>query len=227
MRTLCFWIVEYSLILIHFPTYFLQLFISLKGVNPNPTKKHPIILVERWFETNVLHFFGKKYLEKKGFLVYSLNYPIMKCTFEDASQNLGKFIEQHHLQDVILVGISAGATTCLYYLQNENGWSKTYKFISVAGSIKGSPLANFFPFSKSFRQLSPASAFMTNLHSLPILNKDKIITFTPLSDNMVPVKYARLNGVKNITFKTVGHNLFHTLWIPTYKYIAKVSNDQS
>ena len=148
MKTFLEWNIEVFLILVHFLSNFLKPVVPMDGVNNNPKYKNPIVLVERWFTRNVFHFAAKKYLERKGFKVYSLNYPMMKGDFEESALNLKQFIEKNKISDAVLVGISGGATTCFDYLQNHDGWNKTHLFISIGGSLYGSPLARLLPIFK-------------------------------------------------------------------------------
>lgn len=220
MKTIIEWFLEVVLIIIHFPSNLLKPVIPLDKVNKHPTHPYPIILVERWFSRNVFHIFAKKYLEKKGFKVYSLNHTLLKGGFEDSAENLEHFINKHKLNNCILVGISGGATTCLEYLQNRNGWTNTHKFISIGGSLKGSPVAKAFPVTKSIRQLIPDSAFFKNLYKNGIKNEQNIITFRARMDNMVPSHYSHLATSQNNVVNVVGHNLLHTFWLPTYRKVA-------
>lgn len=225
MKTKIEWFVETILVIVHFPTFLLKPFINFNAVNKNPTQKYSIILVERWFDRNVFHLFAKKYLEKKGFTVYSINYPLSKGTFEDAAKSLDKFINEKKLDSTILIGISGGATTCLYYLQFLSGWTRTKKFISIGGSLKGSALANSFPFYKSIRELRPESEFLKKLYSSEVKNKERIITISAEHDNVVPSEFSKLEGAENITLPVVGHNLLHTFWAPTYELVAKLAGE--
>lgn len=223
MKSFLQWNVEALLILIHFPTYLFKGVIPMDSVNKNPKFKHPIVLVERWFTRNIFHFAAKKYLERSGFKVYSLNYPMLKGGFEESALNLKKYIEANKIENPVLVGISGGATTCLDYLQNHNGWNNTHSFISIGGSLYGSPLARFLPFSKSLKELIPSSKYMYHLHNKPIINLGKIVTIRARHDNMVPGVYAQIEGAKNITVNVVGHNFLHTFYLPTYKLVADLA----
>lgn len=223
MKQILEWFAEISLIFVNFPSNIVKPFILFDTVNKDGNQKYPVILIERWFSRNVFHIAAKKYLESKGFVVYSLNYPMMKGSFEDSAVNLKNFVEKHSLEDVILIGISAGATTSLEYLQFHDGWKHTHLFISIGGALYGSPLAVFFPFSKSLRELNPKSKFIKHLHSEPIKHLDRIITMRAKKDNMVPASCAHLPGARNITVNVVGHNLLHTFWLPTYKKVYTIA----
>lgn len=227
MKSITEWILESLLIVIHFPSNLLKPLVPLDHLNNKYTQKYPIVLVERWFTRNVFHIAAKKYFEKKGFKVYSLNYSMLKGTFEDSAKNLKNFIDLHGIDNAVLVGISGGATTCLEYLQFFDGWQKTRLFISVGGSIYGSPLAKFLPISKSLRELMPNSSYMKHLHGEKIKNLDKIITIRARHDNMVYGKYATLPGAKNVTINVVGHNLLHTFWLPTYQKIYNLIESEN
>lgn len=223
MKKILEWGAEIGLIAIHIPSEVLAPIVPLDNINPSPTQKYPIILVERWFYRNILHYFPKKYLEKKGFKVYSFNYPMTKGTFEDSAANLKRFIEKNNIHDAILVGISGGATTCLEYLQFMDGWDRTRKFISIGGSLNGSPYGRLASFIKSLNELIPGSNYMKHLHSKPIENLDKITIITASVDNLVPTKLGQLDGTTNFVLDMVGHNLLHTFWTPTYDLVASLA----
>lgn len=217
------WILEFILIIIHFPTYILLRYVSMRPKNAKNESFPDIILVERWFRKNIFHFFAKWYLEKKGFRVYSVNFPLGKDTFEKSGAELKQYIIDRNLADVILVGISGGALTCLELLQNKNGWDYTKKFISVAGPFHGSFLAGMFPIDNSVREMEPGSTYLTSLFKHEIKNKDKIYSIHGVADNMVPVKSSFISGTHNITVDVVGHNVLHGLWMPTYDRIVAIA----
>lgn len=214
--------IEIGLVIIHFPSNLLVPFVNFDKSNPTPNQKHPVIFVERWFFRNVFHLFLKKYLEERGFLVYILNYPLYRGTFDDAALALKEFIAKNELSNIILIGISGGATTCLDYLEFHDGWDKTHKFISIGGAFYGTPLATLLSFLKYGKELSPQSKFLKRLES-NIKNKRKIYAISAKIDNMIPAKSKELYGVHNIVFNMVGHNLLHTFWKPTYSLIEELA----
>lgn len=216
------WLIELLLIVFHFPMYLLNEVFPLKSVHENPTQKYTVILVERWFRHNVFHIFAKWYLENKGYRTYTINYSLAKGTFEKAGLHLQRFIITKKLDNVVLIGISAGALTCMYYLQKLNGWEKTVAFISLGGPLKGTPLAKLFPVNKSVREVQVNSDFIKDLYDGGIKQEDKIYSLHAISDNLVPVKYSQLPGAHNIQIDMVGHNLFHTFWIPTWKKVTDI-----
>ncbi|MBP6913808.1 MAG: hypothetical protein KBC00_04320 [Candidatus Levybacteria bacterium] len=222
MKTITEWAIETILVIIHFPSNILFPFINFNGVNRKPKQKRPIILVERWFTRNPFHIFPKIYLEKKGFKVYSINSTLLKGTFDQAAEKLEKYIEKHRLEDVVLVGISAGATTCLTYLKKHRGWHTTHVFISIGGSIKGSPLSKIIPLP-AVKELLPNSDFLKNLSAIPSEKLSKTVTLNAKHDNMVPMKYSTISGADNEVIDVVGHNLLHTFWIPTYRRVAEIA----
>lgn len=218
------WIAELLLILLHFPMYLLNTFVPLKSENKHPTQNRTIILVERWFRHNVFHAFGKWYLEKKGFKVYTMNYSLAHGTFDDAAKKLEKFIDEKKLSHVVLVGISAGALSCMQYLQKRNGWEKTDFFISVGGPLKGASLAKIFPINASVQDMNPTSSYLAELYEDNVVNVQNIYCLYATADNMVGRNYSTLPGTYKIHIDMVGHNLMHTFWLPTYKRIAQIAS---
>lgn len=225
MRTIIEWAIETTLVIVHFPSNVLYPFINFNKINKKPTQKRPIILVERWFTRNPFHIFPKMYLEKKGYRVYSINSTLLNGTFDQAAEELRKFIGKHKLENVVLVGISAGATTCLTYLKKHYGWQTTDIFISIGGSVKGSPLSKIIPLP-SVKELLPNSEFLKNLSALPNEKLSQIVTLSAKHDSMVPMKYSTIAGADNKVIDVAGHNLLHTFWIPTYRKVAEIAKRQ-
>lgn len=210
-------ILEFSLIIIHVPIEICKLFIDLDYPSPNQnTDKPTVILVERWFRRNILHVFYKKYLEKQGLRVFSINTPLFYGDFDSAAKKLEELIEKNHLNKIVLVGISGGGVTSLQYLQFYRGWEKVILFISLAAPLKGTWLAKFGPPFKSIQEMLPDSEFMRKLHSEKLIHPEKIVTISAKYDQMVPRRYNSLAGVKNIIFDIFGHNLIHTIYTPTF-----------
>lgn len=223
MKTVIEWGLESILVIVHFPSTVLYPFIKFSSVNHKPTQKRPIILVERWFMRNPFHIFPKIYLEKKGYRVYSINSTLLKGTFDNAAEELKRLTEKHKLKNVVLVGISAGATTCLTYLKNHKGWQTTDMFISIGGSVNGSPLSKIIPLP-SVRELLPNSSFLKNVSEISLMGLSHTITLNAKHDNMVPMKYSIIRGADNEVIDVVGHNLLHTFWIPTYRRVAEIAS---
>lgn len=211
-------LIEFLLILLHFPLFLLVHIFPFKTENKNPTQKYPIIFVERWFRSNVLHLIPKMYLESKGFQVYKISYKLTSSTFEEGARCLSEFIEEKNLKNVVLVGLSTGGVVVLEYLQNQNGWNKSHLFISIGSPLHGSKLAHFAKISEMY----PNSVFFQNLYKNDIKNPEKIYTISAKIDNMVGRSNSRLKGVTNITLDMFGHNLLHTLYIPTYKKVVDI-----
>lgn len=213
---ICF-ILEISLIIIHIPIELCKLFINLDSLSSSPNTDNPtVILVERWFRRNILHVIFKKYLEKHGFRVFSINTSLFYGDFDLAAKKLDDLIEKNQLEKIVLVGISGGGVTCLQYLQFHEGWKKVVLFISLAAPLKGTWLAKFGPPFKSIKEMIPDSVFMRKLHGDKLLHPEKIVTISAKYDEMVPCRYNFLEGVRNITFDIFGHNLIHTIYIPTF-----------
>lgn len=210
--------VEMVLVLIHFPLFLLSNIVNFTTENKTPTQKYPIIFVERWFRSNVLHVVPKMYLESKGFQVYKISFKLASSTFEKEAERLSKFIEEKKLKDVVLIGLSTGGIVALEYLQNQNGWNKTHLFITIGSPLHGSKLAHFAKISEMY----PNSSFFQNLYKTELKNPDKIYTISAKFDNMVGRRNSNLKGAHNILLDMVGHNFLHTLYVPTYKKVYEL-----
>lgn len=215
------WLVECTLIALHFPLNILN-FILPNAPAKEPQYQTPIIMVERWLSRNPLHFFMKKFLEKKGFIVYSINFPLLKGTFSESAEQLKLFIEEKKLSDIVLVGISNGGLTCHEYLTHYNGWEKTTKFISVGTPFQGARFGFLLFLTIARKELSPKSPYIRSLLKKPTCHTDKIYCLGAKYDEMVGHHNSFLPGAKHITIDVAGHNLLHTLWIPTLEKISSI-----
>lgn len=213
------WLIEILLIMTYPLVSLSRLFLPLHKITSRPTKKAPIIIVEQWFSKNAYHIFMKKYLEKKGFVVYWFNFSLLRGGIDEGAQALKKFIDNRNLQNVVLVGISVGAVTSLIYLEQHNGWRKVKKLISIGGPFKGTPLAYFIFFLKTGRQLLPNSIFLQRLFARKLTHPDRIISLTSLKDEMVPPASSKLSTMNTFVLNRVGHNNLHVWSKETFKLI--------
>ncbi|MBI4089578.1 MAG: hypothetical protein HY424_02625 [Candidatus Levybacteria bacterium] len=221
MKYILEWIVEYVLIILHFPLTILNFFLPNAPVKESRLQI-PIILVERWLKRNPLHFFMKKFLEKNGFTVYSINFPLLKGNFSESAKALKQFIQEKKLSNIILVGISCGGLTCYEYLTNYNGWEKTKKFISVGTPFQGAKLGFLLFFMNAGKELSPKGSYIQSLLKNPQVNSDKIYCLGAKYDELVGYKNSFILNTKQIVIDVAGHNFLHTLWIPTLEKIKNI-----
>lgn len=212
---------EFILIIAYSPLGFIRVFLKEKE-NIHDPKKPTIVIVERWFNRNLLHEIWKKYLSEKGFNVYMKNFPLQNGAFEESAKNLRKYINEGRLKDIILVGISGGALTALTYLQKLNGWNNVKHFITVGAPLKGTyatiPLTMF----KSGRELLPKSNFLKNINS-DIKNLNKITCIQAKFDEMVPSWSSYIEGAEKIVIDVAGHNNLHMTCKETYETVELIT----
>ncbi len=198
--------------------------ISMQFVPQNELSGHgdgkTIVIVERWLSINFMHLYWKYYLEKKGFRVYLINFPLWYKDFNNSAERLSKYLIRHNLSNITIVGISSGALTSLLYLQEHNGWERVNRLISVGTPFKGTWSALFLFFLFSGRELLPNSPFMQKVASFNIYNRDRIICIRAKFDEMVPTG-SILPGAKRITIKAFGHNNLHIRVRQTYRKIIE------
>jgi len=192
-----------------------------KTILPSETKG-TLVIVECWFQKNAYHSFWKSYLEKKGFKTELLSFTNMNEDFSSTAGKLADLIKRKGLENFTLVGISAGALLCLYYLNNYDSWKKTNVFISIAGPLHGAWMALFISFTKKGRDLIPKSKFLMGLLSqeIPV---NKMVTLSAAVDELVPLESSVIEGVPSYTIKAYGHNFFHLDHKETYDLIANLS----
>lgn len=203
----------------HILTYPFSFIISLFLPRKHDTNT-TILIVERWFTKNAYHKQWKAYLEKKGFDVHAINFPIYRGSFDDSAKELKEYIDENDFTDVVLVGISAGGITSLLYLEDYSGWKKIRKFISVGTPFYGSPMTFFASFTKSGRELLPISGFIQNIRERKIKNLDKIVCIQAKHDEMVPMESSALSEAKKIVLDVAGHNNLHLASQETYETIV-------
>lgn len=195
-------------------------------IKPPPEKqqsgdKQVILIVERWFNHNFFHNQWIRYLRKKGFCIYFVNFPLYKGNFAESSLLLKNYIIDNKLKNIILVGISAGGVTSLLYLEEQNGWQYVKKFIAVGSPLKGNAMSLFISFIYSARELFPWSTFIKRLKRLPLSHPERIVCMRALFDQLVPATSSVLPGAKERIVTVVGHNNFHLHCKETYDIIAE------
>jgi pimeloyl-ACP methyl ester carboxylesterase len=188
----------------------------------HPSPKGTIVLVGCWFNSNVYHNIWVSYLEKAGFRTYLLDLPFAREDFDTTTKRLAQFIARHRLKNYTIVGISSGVLVCWNYLTTYKKWSEVHRFISIGGPVQGTITAWLITFTSKGRAMVPGSAFIKKLHKEPF-PKYKMITLTAKHDELVPYKYAKLDGVRNYRLSGWGHNSFHLSSKDTYQIIAKIA----
>jgi hypothetical protein len=218
------WILEFLLVIFHGPLSILNYVLPFHH-KKQTHKKGTIILVERWFRRNPLHFLMKYYLENRGFETHSINLPLLKDGFKESAHDLKIFLDTIPGNDLILVGISGGGLTCLEYLSEESAWKRVKLFIAVGAPFKGAVAGFLMPFSKPRSELINDSKYSRELLKKPILHKDRIICIAAVSDQMVGHDNSLLPGTRHVIINVVGHNLIHTIWLPTWKKIFELASE--
>jgi len=191
----------------------------------NPQPRGTIVLVGCWFNANTFHKTWVSFLEKAGFRTYLIDLPFAREDFDTTSKRLARFIDKHNLKDYTIVGISSGVLVCWNFLTTYNKWKEIHRFISIGGPVQGTIAAWLITFTSKGRAMVPGSSFIKKLHSKPFPKK-KMITLTARADELVPYRYARLDGVKNYRMSGWGHNSFHLSSKDTYQIIAKIAGDK-
>lgn len=183
-----------------------------------------LVIVERWMTVNIRHLYWKYYLQRQGFRVFIVNFPLYEGSFEKSSRKLDEFLSSKKLTNVILVGISAGALTSLVYLQERKGWERVKKFISVGAPFKGTWGAIFLLFAYSGWEILPKSKFIKQITRYKIENLNKILCISAKFDEMVPFGTS-IEGARKDTIPVVGHNNLHLRIKSTYKKIVEFASE--
>lgn len=208
--------------MISYPVFgFVHMFVRKGAINTRG--KPTIVIVERWFNENVLHVYWKKYLERKGFKVYLLNFYLPIGTFEQSAEKLKDFIEREKLENVVLVGISGGGLTSLLYLQEHDGWQKVSKFIPVGTPFRGTRFAMAVSFVRSGRELLPSSQLIKKISQLKVDHISKIVCIRAKHEGIIPGDSNFIEGSQSELIDVYGHNALHMVTRRTYDEIAQIA----
>lgn len=219
------WVIELLLLTSLGTVAPLRFLLPLYRINPHPTKKTPIVIVENWFLQNPYHFLLKRRLESKGFAVYLFNHTLLKGGLDDGAKQLQRFINEQKIHDCILVGISIGSIPCLTYLREHQGWRHVKKLITLGGPLRGTPAMLPFAYLKSGKQVLPGSDFLKKFHPEHMTHPERIICISAKKDELVPGWSSFLPHSKHIILDVVGHNYLHILAKETVAIIAKEAEE--
>ena len=218
-------ITEAVLSIIYIIGSFLGYLFPLRSLNPNPSQKRPIVFVHAWLSQNPPFILFKRFFERRGYRVYMTNFGWHLTDPEINAERLRRFMLDNAIEDVCLVGVSAGALISLYYLQSLDGWKRVHKFISIGGPFAGSPLAFLAAFiSPMARQIMPGSAFLEKLRAQKIKHPNRIVCIFAKFDNLVPRGSSQLPGCKSIEVNIWGHVKMQ-LSIKTYRAVEMAIAD--
>lgn len=226
MKYLLEWILESVLVLLHFPLSLLNPLLSWKTKKGSPDKP-TILLVERWLQRNPLHYLMKLYFQKRDYTVYSISFPMLKDSFSMSGKQLAEFIEKKGLKDVVLVGLSNGGLTCYEYVMNYGGWDKTRKLISIGTPFKGALLGFLLWKTRVGDEIHTAGEYIASLQKTKPLHPERIYCIAARYDEMVGHARSFLREAHQVTIDVAGHNLLHTLWVPTYRQAEQIISSAS
>ena len=215
---------EFLLIIFYpFAGIFQKVFEPIFKTQSKLTNANTILIVERWFNPNILHLFWKRYLEKKGFRVIIVNFPFQEGDFESSADKLSAYIAKHELQDFVLVGVSGGGLTALRYLQKYRGWKQIKRAITIGSPLGGTYLMWFLGIFASGRDLWLGSPLTEQIKRIKEVDKRKLFCIRASFDEMVPEWSSSISGTNIITIPVWGHNVLHMASIQTYETVAKLA----
>lgn len=220
MLKLLFQISSELFLILFYPIFSLTLQFEQKPSKTTKNTQGVVVMVERWLSLNLRHVYWKRYLEKRGYKVYLVNFPFWHKDFTESSDALSKFMEKNEIKKATLIGISSGAVTCLLYLQELNGWERIDRFISIGAPFKGTWLMLFLSFIESGRELLPGSSLTKKIANFTVKDPERTYCIKAKFDEMVP-SGSILNGVHKVVINVYGHNNLHLMHKNTYAYIAR------
>jgi pimeloyl-ACP methyl ester carboxylesterase len=223
MKYLMEWVLEFLLVLLHFPLSILSPILSWKPTQGSPDKPD-ILLIERWLKRNPLHYVMKRYFERRNYTVYSISFPMLKDSFSLSGKQLAEFIEKKDLKNVILVGLSNGGLTCYEYVMNYGGWERTRKLITIGTPFKGAILGFLLWKTRVGKEIHTAGEYTAALQKIKPLHPERIHCIAARYDEMVGHARSFLRDAHQVTIDVAGHNLLHTIWIPTFRRVERIIN---
>lgn len=186
-----------------------------------PLPETRVVIVFTWLYRVPLHLFWAQYLDRIGIRTAILFIPLRKVALDESVDVLRDYLRDHDLRDVVLVGVSTGALTCLLSLQEPDGWSRVRRFVAVAGPFGGTPLAVLAPFAH-VRDLIPGR-FMRRLGGKPLQHAERITCISARFDELIPRRSSCLPGTHCEVVNVAGHNNLHALTRATYDRIARLA----
>lgn len=210
-------------LLLFYPLFgWIGIFLS-KRQTYTSSDKPVIVIVERWFSSNPLHFIWVSYLKKQGFDVYIKNIQFTKGSFSDSARILRDFMDYHDFSHVTLVGVSNGGITSYLYLQHYGGWKRVKTFVSIASPFRGTLWMYLLSFFPSGVELVPQSRLVQLFENEPVTHPEDIYLLTARIDELVPISSTKLLGVHRRTIDVIGHNVLHLASKKTYQAISHLA----
>lgn len=172
--------------------------------------KNPVVLVHGIYNTGVVFWRLKPYLEKLGWAVYTIDLKPANGTapVEMLAEQLRAFVETTFAPDekIDLLGFSLGAMVSRYYLQRLGGLEKVERFIAVSAPHYGTQSGYFLDRAVP-RQMRPDSDFIADLNrdadKLGAINFTSL--WTPFDLMIFPAERSRFHVGKVITRRVPMH----------------------
>ncbi len=170
-----------------------------------------VVLVHGIFDTGKIfsHLISK--LEAKGHQCYApdLKPNDAKLGIADLSEKLKNYIDKNIGIDehIAIIGFSMGTIVSRYYLQQLEGYSRTYAFFSISGPHKGTLTAYFYP-GKGVKDLRPNSQFLNELaKSESRISHIPLYSYrTPVDAMIIPSSSSNWPIASNLKFNAPLHN---------------------
>lgn len=221
---------QYLVELLSFLWYVLvSLLGSLVPVTNTLENKKPILIIHGIGAQPLAFIRLKQFLEDKNFSVYFFQINLIRSlgfgvkNVSQLAKEIGICIEANHLNDVVLLGLSAGAVPSLLYLENYNGWEKVQRFIALSPACKGSWLSYFLPNSLA-RQFNPGGFLTQKITEMKLSYPERIIFLCGKWDEIVIPKSSRLKGVTIHQLSEGGHAYLQTWSQKTFKAIVRLAS---
>jgi len=200
MRYLFEFFLEIIFLLFDLITSILQVFTSQKTTTDG--LKQTVIIIPGFFTGDLFFFKLKRFFERQGFCVVIANNNLHIHDIKTRTKELKSFIDQHKINDPIMVGISAGALVAYDYYSHYGGKGEIKKLFLVGAPFQGTPLAYLVAFTKTGRSMIPNSGYLSYIHSKTV-ELDNVVSINAKYDEIVP--NAGLIGSRIETIDIFGH----------------------
>lgn len=116
-----------------------------------------------------------------------------------------RYLEQHDLKQVVIIGHSKGGLIGLHYLLNHNTNKRVRMLIAIATPFAGSTIGRYVPV-KAIRELLPQGEHITALADTKAVSMNIVSVYPEYDNHIWHPDGSYLKGARNIVLPVQGHH---------------------
>lgn len=152
-----------------------------------------------WGHNNLLDW-----MDSEKFDVSIIDFGLQIRNINFYTNKLAKIVTKNYDdKKIILIGFSMGGLIATRFAQ-DNNWKNVEKVLTFATPFKGSTKAEKHKYIPAAFDMSPNSMLLSEIYKKKV-PKNKMVTVSGLTDDLVNVKGTSLPNSKHITLKVHGH----------------------